>query len=277
MTRPALIFIATVVLSLVAEAKDTASHMVLISGGSLRVGGDTEDMVTAAARCLADLEDGADQSACDLDRFSPEVGPDEQTYIKAFFLDRTEVTLGSYLRCVRARRCRAPGLDLGAPAYRNRDLPAVFVSQSDAINYCAYVRARLPTEGEFERASRGLQRRNYPWGKFFRWGLANAGSSSQQRSDLRDGAELLAPAHSFVLGASPEGVLQLSGNAAEWTSSAFLPHGTASGAESEGKFVVKGGSFADAPAFLRGSARTALPGTARRATVGFRCARDAAL
>ncbi len=261
-------------------AAETGQEMIFIEGGVHRLGGDTEDMVRAAEQCTSDLRGATDEAACGLDRFSSELGPNEPTEIPPFFMDRTEVSLGRYLRCVRARRCRAPALEYAGLKFRDPRLPVVFVSFDDAQDYCAFRGARLPTESEFEWAARGRERREYPWGRFFRWGLANAGTSGPEETDTRDGVELLAPVDSFASGATKEGVLQLSGNAEEWTSSLFYAHGTNSADQSTTTGpsvmrVVKGGSFADAPAFLRASSRNGVAPSVRTATVGFRCARDA--
>src|SRR5690606_38481734 len=119
----------------------------------------------------------------------------------------------------------------------------VFVRQEDAAAYCNFRKARLPTESEFELAMRGPKRRRYPWGGDYHHGLANAGRSGVEVTEARDGYEMLAKVHAFLDGRTPEGALQLSGNAAEWTFTSYHLHGEAQADGSSAQFVVKGGSF----------------------------------
>src|SRR5690606_1026598 len=90
-----------------------------------------------------------------------------------------------------------------------------------------------------------------------------------------------APVGSYPQGATPEGVVDLAGNVEEWVADWYAPAypeadmvdptGPASGDEK----VVRGGSYRDGRAFLRGAARGhALP-SVRRAWRGFRCAKRA--
>jgi formylglycine-generating enzyme required for sulfatase activity len=121
---------------------------------------------------------------------------------------------------------------------------------------------------------RGERRRRYPWGGEYHHGLANAGRSGARVTESRDGYEMLAPARAFFDGRTKEGVVQLSGNAAEWTSTPYVAHGQTGSGTASSTFVVKGGSFMAAPVYLRGAARRALSGGTRSPDVGFRCARD---
>ena len=78
--------------------------------------------------------------------------------------------------------------------------------------------------------------------------------------------------------ATPEGILGLAGNVAEWVSDGWamaLPGGTdPRGPTSSTLRVVRGGSFADDDDRLRASVRAGYPPSTAHVTIGFRCAQD---
>jgi formylglycine-generating enzyme required for sulfatase activity len=202
-----------------------------------------------------------------------------------FDIDRTEVRVADYERCVAVGVCTAAGFAAGDARFDREELPVTFVRWEDADRYCRWAHGRLPTEAEWEYAARGARRRIFPWGDTYNPHLANHGALAHDVTDASDGYAMLAPVGSFPDGATPEGVLDLAGNVAEWVADfwgdpdpqgfgyAALPAADPHGPPTGVFHLVRGGSFATAAAWLRGAARSSqlLP---RSAAVGFRCAAD---
>lgn len=200
-------------------------------------------------------------------RCAPEDFVDERAhqiplYVPRFELDRTEVTVASYERCVRAGYCSSHGMRETLEAEEvDPALPVSMVSLDDARDYCAFRSARLPTGAEFEAAARGPSARLFPWGDVHHRGRANGGAPAGG-ANASDGYLWLAPARALLAGRTPDGVLQLGGNVAEWVE----PDGS-------GLTFAHGGSFAEPAWRLTSSSRRELPRSERRIDVGFRCAR----
>ena len=148
------------------------------------------------------------------------------------------------------------------------DHPVVQVSAQDAAAYCAWQGLRLPSETEWEFAARGVDGRRYPWG-MDRPGArgkrrANFGTVTCCAPDSSDGYERTAPVGKFPNGASPFGLLDMAGNAWEWTSSRF---------PGRPKMVVlRGGGWGNNPYCLRTAYRHGNAPDIGLDMVGFRCA-----
>ncbi|MGO4488017.1 formylglycine-generating enzyme family protein [Microbacterium sp. 2RAF4] len=139
--------------------------------------------------------------------------PRARIFVPAFRLARTPVTVAQWAVFAESMHARAiPGID---------DHPVVGVSWDEATAYAAWIGAelgtdaRLPTEDEWERAARGDDTREFPWGDEYGTGRANL-------FDL--GLGTTTPVGSFPDGASPFGVLDMAGNVDEWTSTLYAPY-----------------------------------------------------
>ncbi|GGA54786.1 hypothetical protein GCM10011490_00720 [Pseudoclavibacter endophyticus] len=105
--------------------------------------------------------------------------------------------------------------------------PVVHVSWNDAVAYCAWAGRRLPTEAEWEYASRGgLVRKKYPWGDEevdeHGWRANIWQGEFPSRNTLEDGWLTTAPVRSFV--PNGYGLWQTVGNVWEWCADRFDPN-----------------------------------------------------
>lgn len=183
----------------------------------------------------------------------------------AFWIDKYEVTNGMYLEFLEATGYEPKDSkdfllhweDDSIPEGAENE-PVRWVSFDDAKAYAVYAGKRLPTQEEWEKAARGTDGRSYPWGNDLDRSRFRQVSYQQLSSDA------LAKADAFPSGASPYGLLNMEGNAGEWTSSS---------AESKFPHVWP---FYNIQRFKVSSPGTLAPRppTLRYATTGFRCVRD---
>lgn len=192
--------------------------------------------------------------------------PEHLVRLRAFRIDTHEVTVEQF--------SRSPLPMPRQPEWsRDPGNPVVNVTWSQAAGYCEWAGKRLPTESEWEMAARGPDRRPYPWGT--NWSVASANSGLDG-----DGADHLAPVGSFPDGASPDGALDMAGNAWEWTAD-WYAKGYQQASRSPGRGgptrgshkVARGGGFrSTSSTTVTTTVRLPLPPSTRRDDVGFRCA-----
>jgi len=149
----------------------------------------------------------------------------------------------------------------------------VGISWFEARAYCAWLSAqtgqafRLPTEAEWEAAARGRTGRRYAYGDEFDASLCNAFETHVRRTT---------PVGVFPGGATPEGLIDLTGNALDWTSSLFQPYPyAADGREDpagDARRVVRGGAWNLNRSNARAAYRDDLAPDFRNDAIGFRLA-----
>jgi sulfatase modifying factor 1 len=262
------------------------AEQVLLRAGAFTMGSDDSEYADAVSLCR--LEPRRDD--CKAEWFVAEQ-PDHQVYLSDYWIDRREVTVARYRACVGAGACDPPPYDDGGERFDRADFPVVLVNWNDARRFCAWTGGRLPTEAEWERAARGpsdpargTTGRRYPWGNVYSPFLSNHGVFARgdlDDLDARDGFLELAPVGSFPDGRTPEGIDDLAGNVDEWVFDWFAaeyPRADAvnpRGPEMGERRVVRGGSYRNGRAWLRGASRDYQSPGERAPWLGFRCARGA--
>ncbi len=133
--------------------------------------------------------------------------------------------------------------------------PVVGVSYYEAEAYAKWEGKNLPTELEWERAARGTDGRQYPWGDEYDKERCNT-----RESEVRQTSRVTR----YPNGISPMGCYDMAGNVWEWTRSLY---------EESDRYVLRGGSWYNYQKFAACAMRNSYLPNFRYYTVGFRCAR----
>ena len=190
---------------------------------------------------------------------APDEAPRRKQELKAFYIDKYEVTNQQFKEVF--------------PEYeftKGQELyPATGVSWNQAMKYAQMVGKRLPTEAEWEKAARGTDGREFPWGDAFEAFRCNS-LEAQLEMTTRVGQRLE--------GASPFGVMDMAGNVAEWTFDWYDRYpGNRDVAKDYGQVyrVLRGGGFSSEKFDVRCARRAFDKVDSAKPSYGFRCAKDA--
>ncbi|MFO0739890.1 MAG: bifunctional serine/threonine-protein kinase/formylglycine-generating enzyme family protein [Labilithrix sp.] len=239
--------------------------------------------------------------------------PAHQVTLSSYCMDTTEVTVEAYKACSDRGECkRAPtenewdGIDdkshkLYDPLCNIRDPEAKAKHPINCVDweladaFCKASGKRLPTEAEWEFATRGSDGRKYPWGdetpssgtflnacgkECVEWGKKHPDPDNPLVAmyPANDSWANTAPVGSFPKGASQFGLQDVVGNVWEWVSDWKAPYTTDAQTDPKGpevgtEKVLRGGAWNGSdPAWVRPSYRFALDPKLRSHGIGMRCA-----
>jgi len=144
--------------------------------------------------------------------------PRQKIFLKGFYIDKFEVTNERYKKFVD---------DLGAappenwknnnfPEGKNKE-PVIWVTWFDAANFCQWAKKVLPTEKQWERAAKGTEGNEYPWGNEYQSDIANLSKGAGSKNKP-------VAVGSFPKSATKEGVHDLVGNVWEWVEDDYRPY-----------------------------------------------------
>jgi formylglycine-generating enzyme required for sulfatase activity len=166
-----------------------------------------------------DLDDTSTKNMVEIKGGDYIIGTTNDTYgdknlksitLSSFYIDKTEVTNKEY------KKYLAKNPNIKRPSHIDDEtkgadnLPVVNVSYIDAKNYCDSIKKTLPTEAQWEVASKGGFNTSYPWGANFDKTFANSRETKLYSSK---------PVMSYQPNAY--GVYDMVGNVREWVKDSY--------------------------------------------------------
>jgi formylglycine-generating enzyme required for sulfatase activity len=212
----------------------------------------------------------------------PEEVPQHEVTLPHYWISNTPVRVKDFQTFV--RESGYPWKALNEPQ-GGEDHPVVHVTWYDALAYCEWLRKKtalpvaLPSEAEWEKAARGPDGLNYPWGNVV---------PSGRRCNFNNHVETTTPVNAYTPeGDSPYGCADMAGNVGEWTRSLWgsdqrgpdfpYPYAPEDGRENlnapeMAQRIVRGGTFLSSSRGVRCAFRDYRYPNSRLWLFGFRIA-----
>ncbi len=206
--------------------------------------------------------------------------PAHEVDLSGYWIGRTEVTAGQWRKVMGTM----PPPD-DTKRDRNSlgdDHPVTWMTVDEALEFCAKLSLRLPTEAEWEYAARGPERRVFPWGN--KWDEKKCANGKNQYWVNGVGFRTFTVG-SFPEGASWCGAMDMAGNLWEfcmdWFDETYYSHSPKTnpkGGPDTGSpwklRIARGGSYgSDGPHNFRSAYRVTGGSDTRHMGYGFRCAK----
>ena len=216
--------------------------------------------------------------------------PVHKVFLKSYYIDRYEVSASQFSNFLNQHKKQSslyfqPGLgvtiekidSLFRPRAGLENYPVNRVSWFGADAYCRWANKRLPTEAEWEKASRGTDGRVFPWGDEF---PTNERVTFRRKFNLL-GFNALEKIDSMPAGRSPYGIHHMAGNVWEWVNDWYRdiyyevsPYANPKGPDSGTSKVLRGGNWYHKAYYMRTTYRFNDKPDAFKNWQGFRCAKD---
>lgn len=187
---------------------EATSEFLLVPAGPFRMGTDAERVPDVAAAFPGVEPEWILKEA-----------PAHEVDLPDYYIARTPITNQLWSEYVERTRSSLPEGWADTPPLPTHPVSGIAYEEAEA--FCRWLsevsgyRLALPTEAQWEKAARGLDGREWPWGNEFDAGKCNT---------REGGYGGVTPVDRFPEGASPYGALDMGGNVEEWTADHYQPY-----------------------------------------------------